>query len=255
VVVQVVRPGQSIGDLLSSSKASTTPPQNGDKTSLVEAKLFNTLQENPNALGRNNDNPDIVILQQTSPGLYTGSYEAKVVGHYNFLFGLQGLTDGAGRFSRQEIKTVYVRAIPDPTETAFQTRIERLSGGNQLVITMTPKTKMGDRLGPGWANYFWFTTPGQGPFKAQDSLDGTYTAKLLFSGVFPPAVTLHFLDVLMVIDDSVTPDRLPVPLDNSTVLVPFVSPLPFPFTLPLPWLVVLLILLAFLIGFILGVLL
>ena len=219
VVVQVVRPSQSIGDLLSSSAAGTNPPQNGDKTSPVESKLFNMLQQNPNALDRNNDNPDNVVLHQTSPGVYAGIYQANAVGHYNFLFGVEGLTDGAGRFSRQEIKSVYVRAVPDAVISIFQTSIL----GSQLSIIMTPKTKTGNCMGPGWANYFWFTTPGQPPVKAQDNTDGTYSLIIPFTGLFPPSVSVHFLDVLMVIGDEVTPDRLPVPLDDSNVLIPDVS--------------------------------
>lgn len=236
VVARVVHPGQSIGDLLSDSAAGTNPPQNGDKTSPTQAKLFNLLQQNPNALGRNNDNPDSVTLLQTSPGVYTGGYRADVVGHYNFLFGVEGLTDGAGRCSRQEIKSVYVRATPDAGASVIQTSVQ----GGQLSIVMTPKTKTGNRMGPGWANYFWFTTPGRPPVKARDNMNGTYSLDIPFTGLFPPAVAVHFIDVLMVIGDSVTPDKLPVSLDDSTVWIPAVQQPSF--RLP-RWLLILLLIL------------
>jgi hypothetical protein len=77
----------------------------------------------------------------------------------------------------------------------------------------------GDGLGPGWANYFWFTAPGVTPFKANDNLDGTYTATLNFTGK-PPKVSVHFENVLAVIGDSVTDEnQLPQPLDSNNVLV------------------------------------
>jgi hypothetical protein len=74
-------------------------------------------------------------------------------------------------------------------------------------------------MGPGWANYFWFTAPGQTPFKAIDNLNGTYTATLAFAGSNPPKVSVHFEDVFAVIGDSVTPDHLPAPLGPGNVLV------------------------------------
>ena len=40
-----------------------------------------------------------------------------------------------------------------------------------------------------------------------------------FAGTQPPVVAMHFLDVSCVIDDEVPPDKLPVPLDDKTVLV------------------------------------
>src|SRR5260370_10364298 len=95
---------------------------------------------------------------------------------------------------------------------------------------MTPRFKSGPgcakadpkcgRMGPGWANYFWFTSPGITPFKAKDNLDGTYTASLGFTGAFPPPVSVGFEDVLAVIDDSVTFDNLPA---KPTPLVHHIS--------------------------------
>ena len=75
-------------------------------------------------------------------------------------------------------------------------------------------------MGPLWANYFWFTAPGQTPFKAVDNLNGSYTATLAFTGSKPPKVSLHFENVLAVIEDSVTADHLPQPLGPGNVLVP-----------------------------------
>jgi hypothetical protein len=143
-------------------------------------------------------------------------------GHYNFLFGLEGPTKRTGRLSRQQLKTVYVRPAPDASATALQTFTQSTHTGNQLVITMTPRTKRGDRLGPGWANYFWFTAPGTTPVKAQDHLDGTYTATVPYVAGVMPLVSVHFINVSMVIGNSVTANQLPVPLDNGTVLVPSV---------------------------------
>jgi hypothetical protein len=216
MVVQVVKPGVGIGDLLSDSTAPTAQPFADDAMTDADAKLHNELQENPEGLVR--DDSDTITLAEVGDGVYRGTYWVQKPGHYDFLFGLEGTTENTGRFSRMQLKTVYVRPAPDADTTVVKTDIKRVEEVNQLVIDLTPRTKYEDKLGPGWANYFWFTAPGRRPVKAWDNLDGTYTVRMNYTGLLPPTVSLHFLDVSMVIDDSVQHDKLPVPLDDSTML-------------------------------------
>jgi Mg-chelatase subunit ChlD len=226
LLVQLVRPGVGIGDLLSGSQADTKQPTPDDLLPAADAKLHNELQNNPASLVRT---PDTITLRDDGnpangddvarDGIYSGVYQAQLPGHYNFLFALEGTTEDAGRFSRQQLKTAHVRSVPDATNTALQTSVQQTGDGSRLVINMTPRTSFNNLMGPSWGNYFWFTTPGRPAFKAQDNLDGTYTAGLNFSGAVP-AVTLHFLRVSVAIDDRVAANQLPVPLGGGTVLVP-----------------------------------
>lgn len=226
LLVQLVKPGVGIGDLLSDSGAGTDQPNPDDTMTDADAKLYNELQEHPDRLVRN---PDSITLLDNGDlsngddvdgdGIYSGIYHVQEPGHYNFLFALEGTTQDAGRFSRQQLKTIHVRSVPDAERTEIQTNIQQTADGNAMIIEMTPRTKFGHLMGPGWANYFWFTTSDKVPFKAQDNLDGTYTARLFFSDDTPPLVSVHFLRVSVVIEDSVTPDKLPVSLDGGTVLI------------------------------------
>jgi Mg-chelatase subunit ChlD len=213
VVAQVIRPGQNIGDLLSESTASTEPPSADYRNSPLESRLFNELQRNPDALRRTTNT---IVLQRTGPGLYTGTIGATFEGHYNVLFGVEGMSNGAGRFSRQELRSIYVRVVPDESATDVQTTL----ADGLLTIQFTPRTRTRGRMGPGWANYFWFTAPGQAPFKSSDNMNGTYTARMRFSGTTPPPVTMHFVDVLQIIGDDVTADQLPRPLDERSAFIP-----------------------------------
>lgn len=86
------------------------------------------------------------------------------------------------------------------------------------MLSISPRTRYGHLLGPGFANYIWFTSPGRQPFKPEDNLDGTYSASLNYTGDVP-SVGLHFLSVSILIDDDVTPDRLPLPLDDRTTVI------------------------------------
>jgi len=242
IEVHLIRQGKSIGDILSDSTASAVP-SGPDPQSAAEAKLDNTLNAVPSPLvplsekvqlfddGKPEHGDDVA-----GDGIYSGLFQATQAGHYHFAFGIETVDPRAVRFSRQQLVTAYARAVPDAGNTFFQTSILRREDRNVLSIVMIPRVKPGPgclksepkcgRMGPGWANYFWFTSPGVTPFKAKDNLDGTYTTSLPFTGVFPPTVVVHFEDGLTVIDDSVTPDHLPQPLGPGNVLVTVPSPLP-----------------------------
>ena len=197
VKVELIKPGQSIGDMLSDSTASSTSA-NPDVQPGAEAKLFNTLQNDPSVLVRNSDT--VQLFDDGKPehgddvagdGIYSALYPATLPGHYNFLFAIESVAQNAVRFSRQQLRTAYVRAVPDAGNTVFQTSIQRRGKGSVFLIVMTPRVKPGPgcakgdpkcgRMGPGWANYFWFTAAGQTRFKAIDMLNGTYEATLAFT--------------------------------------------------------------------------
>jgi hypothetical protein len=226
VVAKLVKPGVSIGDLLSQSTAGTNPTNPGDTGTPAQNKLDNTLQANPSLLATLSDT--VTLYDDGKPqhgdakagdGIYSALYPSQLPGHYNFLFLAEGKSKSSGNFSRMQFQTVYVHSAPDGNNTAITANVTTAASGNTLNIIMTPRTKAGDRMGPGWANYFWFTATGQTPFKPKDNLDGTYTAALGFTGSRPPAVALHFLHVPVIIVDSVTPSQLPVPLGNGNVVI------------------------------------
>lgn len=231
LLVQVVQPGVSIGDLLSSSSASSTGPTSPDSATPADIKLQNHLAKDPDSLVRNQN--VMTLVDDGRPehgdavagdGIYSALYPASMPGHYNFLFGIEGQTKGVGRLSRQQLRTVLVRSIPDGGTTPLQINVQQINGVQTYVINMTPKTKVGSRLGPGWANYFWFTAPGQQAVKPTDNMNGTYTVHMPFTGSTPPVVSWHFLGgASTVIVDSVTADQLPVPLNDKTVVVPDVA--------------------------------
>jgi len=321
IIAELVKPGASIGDILSDSKASADPT-GPDPQTPAEAKLANTLKDNPSVLvhapleilqlyddGKAEHGDDVA-----GDGIYNALYPVTLPGDYNFLFAVESTAADAVRFSRQQLRTAYVRAVLDKdNKTMFQSTIQpctsgtaslrgtvsdrqgallagviviaintitgkkmttataangsyyfadltpgqyqvdvpgfaalfpniQLSAGqnaiynvywpagaiaaqiinagrakacNNLIVTMKPRTKFGNRLGPGWANYLWLTTPNGAAFKPKDNLDGTYTATLNYVGNKPPDAVLHFENVIAIIGDSVTPDQLPQKLDAS----------------------------------------
>jgi hypothetical protein len=207
VIAQLVRPGTTIGDLLSNNAAGPTQPT-GDPGTAADAKLATLMEQNPGLLQRVADTVTLLDNgnaangdETANDGIYSAVYTPAEPGHYNFLYGIEGVATTA-KFSRQQLKTVYIRAEPNANQSQFQTSTQ----DNQLVILATPRTLSGSRMGPGYANYIWFTAPGIQPVKPVDNLDGTYRVTL---GTTAGPVSMHFLDLVMQIGDSVTPDQLP----------------------------------------------
>lgn len=234
IQANLIKPGESIGDILSDSTASSTLV-GPDPQSPAEAKLFNTLQANPSLLkhvsevvqlyddGKPEHGDDVA-----GDGIYSALYPAAVSGHYSFLFSIERTDSSVARFSRQQMRTAFVRAVPNSVSTILQSSIIKIERNNVLSIVMIPRVKAAagcpssnakcGRMGPGWGNYFWFTVPGRTPFKAKDNLDGTYTASVPFSGSVPPRVGIHFENVVSPIADDVTPDHLPQPLGSQNTI-------------------------------------
>jgi hypothetical protein len=195
VQVFVVRPGNSLGDVLSDTAAAPVAAGSADASSSAQRKLEAILAANPNALLTASD---VLTMAETGgPGIYRATIPARFEGHYNFVFLVQGRSESGGRFVRQQIRTVHVRSLPDPGATQYTSHVVNVgtaSVNNVLVLTTTPRNVNNGKLGPGWANYLWFAPPGLPPRKGVDNLDGSYTAQVPFSGSNPPSpVSLHFL--------------------------------------------------------------
>ncbi|QQO53172.1 MAG: VWA domain-containing protein [Thiohalocapsa sp. PB-PSB1] len=227
----VASPDQSIGDLLAASSAGTSQPGNCpggcDTDTDADTKLANELSENEEALARventvtlldngNSENGD----QVAGDGIYSALYQVDAPGHYNVLFKTSGTTERSGDVMREQLMSLVVRNQPDADKTDIDTHISSDPKSRRQILNMTfkPATKGGHLMGPGWANYFWFTGPEITPFKATDNLDGTYSVAVSFYGWKIPDLTLHFLDVAQAIEDSTTHDKLPAPLGDSTAL-------------------------------------
>jgi hypothetical protein len=233
VQVAIVRPGNNLGDVLSDS--ALTPPAGGspDAGSAAQRKLDAILAANPNALVRNSglitlvDNGDPAMGDdKADDGVYSALIPAEFEGHYNIVFVVEGNSRLGGRFVRQQIRTVHVRSLPDAGTSGYATNVIKFGDSQILVATVTPRNIRGGKMGPGWANYFWFSGGPGGPVKPVDNLNGTYTAQIPFGGANPPKVGLHFLPDPVVRTDDFAPGPgtlTPVNLVTADVGHPGVS--------------------------------
>jgi len=222
--VALASPKLTLGEILAASTAGTSQPP-GDLMSDANAKLQNTIAANPTVLEKT---PGGVTLRDdgaggdsaAGDGIYTAEFTLEKYGHVDLVVTQEGTSPRGGAFRRQKMETLFLKAVPDGDATGVATQVVGDGSTRQLVIQFTPRNRFRDLMGPGWANYFWFVAPGQPPFKAKDNLDGTYTAQLTIGTGPVPDVDIHFMPDSVVITDDVTPDHLPSPLDESTVIVP-----------------------------------
>jgi hypothetical protein len=214
----VASPAQTLGDLLSTSTAGTSRPPGDEEPDAANKKLQNEVESNPNALA---DTTGSVLMRDdgtgvdrvAKDGVYTGEINVQKYGHTDLVVILEGTSKGGGAFRRQKVETVYLEARPDGGTTKVSSQVV----GANLQVTITPLTSAGDRLGPGWRNYFWVKSGTAQPVKPTDNLDGTYTATVPGGG---PDFTVHFIPDSVYLTDAVTPDKLPRPLDDTTVFYP-----------------------------------
>jgi hypothetical protein len=160
-----------------------------------------------------------IPLVENEPGVYAADFALARFGNTNLLLDLRGEAPSAGAFQRQLKRTVFIKALPDPDATEVSAQVLTGPDGNRLAVQLTPKTKGGFPVGPGWQNYYWITAPGLEPFKLDDQLNGTYARTIAFAGDQPPALSVHFIPGSVSIGDAVPVSELPSPLDASTVLV------------------------------------
>ncbi|WP_457353960.1 outer membrane beta-barrel protein [Roseateles sp. P5_D6] len=208
----VVRPGSSVGDVLSDATVQPSGPTPGDTSSAAQRKLDALLLANPGALAKISGAVTLVDDgaaasgdTAANDGEYSALVPADTEGHYQIVFFVEGVSKSGGRFVRQQIRTVHVRSLPDGGSTQYAISTIGSGDGQQLAITMTPRNVRGGKMGPGYANYFWFASPGRPPVKPVDNLNGTYTARIPFSGTTAPSVAVHFLDQPVIRLDSYVP--------------------------------------------------
>lgn len=246
---------QSIYDLLLESQASTTPPVPGDAPSSAgDSQIENLLEgENSYSLAENE-----IVLSPDGNGGYAATIPIGLAGHYAMLFTVEAEVEGVGTIRRQQIRTAYVLAYPDPEETAVTTTVSAAGGTSTLNVSFTPITAAKQRLGRHWGPRFWLTTPTGPPIGVRDGNDGSYSAAVPFTGNEPPAVALHFLDKAVLVSSSTPPAKIAELLDpagsgsgGGTVLISNVNEptTPLPNGVP-PWIWLLLILLLVIIVFI-----
>lgn len=200
VEVAIVKPGDDLGDLLSSFIDTRTDSLQ-DVEKGAQTKFVN-LVNNKSFLDKLKPKKQMVSLSEDVPGLFTGQYKnTDVTGVYQLIYIVNGQVAGFGKFARQKQYSVTFKfGQIDAGATIIDARIAKNSSGNVATINIKPKNKFGYLLGPGYLSRIKLDVDSkQGLVKpGKDNLDGSYTYTVVdIPSSIKPDVTITVMDEIL----------------------------------------------------------
>lgn len=211
VRVQVLRPSEPLGELLSLPMKTSQPPDGPDPLIDRRDVKLAAIVADPELSERLRPKFQELELRKDFAihpfGFGTNFMETTIPGSYRFTLELVGKTPKGGRFTRRCLKTVLVNpGSPDPTRSEIAQSIS----DNQIRWQITPRDRFGGSLGPGLADRFSVVPPLFGiKTTVKDGDDGTYhIVATLPPAVRPDNVNLAF-DGHPIVLDTKTPDSGP----------------------------------------------
>ena len=195
VTATILRPGQSLGTLLSQSPYPPEPTvfQTESGTSVGQRKL-QLLLKNKAFWAKLAPMTERVTLKHQGEGRYTAVTTAtSVPGTYRAVISIEGEADGVGSFVRSETLSTHVNfAHADITLSAPKIQeISETADGRQLRLSLRPQDSLGNFLGPDYASHIQVTlAEGTVAKEIKDHGDGRYDIDLSVPGASDPALTI-----------------------------------------------------------------
>lgn len=159
VTVKVDAPHEAFGESLAKIQ-DPEPLLGGDAPSLAQQLAASDAARNAFA---HRDQSTVTLNDTDGDGTYTGSFTASKEGLHRFMFHVSAADSVVGQIERETERDTFVRAVPHldglvdrPTTILNWSNASNPRPGvkSMLYLEFVPATKLGDRLGPGWENYF-----------------------------------------------------------------------------------------------------
>ncbi|HET9056849.1 MAG TPA: trypsin-like peptidase domain-containing protein [Chitinophagaceae bacterium] len=186
VKVKVIRPNESIGNILSRTKLKAANTIDSDTLPLRQSNL-QTIESETGKQAINyveeifdlSDDPENAGGYLESHGIYGKVFTDLLKKEGNYTFHIMATYGEVCKATKELIWTIHVDSGIDGGKTVIKTTVVsvRADGKKQLVFTLTPKDKYGNNIGPGRADVINVTgvagTSTDG--LVTDNGDGTYT--------------------------------------------------------------------------------
>jgi len=145
--VRVQRPAEGLGNILRASTVDAQPSPSPDPMNAYNAKLAKIT--NADLLARTYPKDFATIsLKEEGHGVYSATFDkTEIPGMYAFNAILDWKDKRTGQVHRRERLEHVVRVVADPAKTTIASQ----RAGNSVVLTITPRDKFGNYLGPGYA--------------------------------------------------------------------------------------------------------
>jgi len=223
VMANLVKPETGIGNILANAQVTPGEADSGaDPQSAVQQKLQALLNENANLFKHVSNSvqlfDDGLAMhgdEKANDGIFSTLYtQTETQGNYSFLFTVNGATNASGPINRQHLETIYVRLQPDPSSSELT--VARVSDADKpyFNVTMTPRDRFGNLMGPGYANYFVLAPVNGSQYKFEDKdLNGVYSVKIPANGnQQAPDLNISYVEPFIHVTDAMYPDKIPANL-------------------------------------------
>jgi hypothetical protein len=149
--VRIQRPTEGLGTILHNTKltdkAGSATASSGEPQTPYHRKLARIADKELLARILPKD-VDVISLQEEGRGVYAGTFgKTSTPGSYGFEVLLDWDDARTGRVRREERLEHYVRVKPDAAKSAITTS---KGAGGTLLISVTPRDKFGNYIGPGY---------------------------------------------------------------------------------------------------------
>jgi hypothetical protein len=201
IKVTVERPGDNLGNLLFDSSVRGDPRSPaGDTQDALRAKL-DVLNAGGQLAQRIEPKqiPGVLVLNEVGLGRYEATFDPAVVGgQYRFRVDMDWTDARTGRIKRVETTERQVPVLPSAADTLVA--VQRDTATGVVTLTLTPKDRFGNYVGPGYGNFFTVQVAGGTPVlpAADPSVRGIYVIKL--NGIAPgadPQVKIEYRGVTL----------------------------------------------------------
>ncbi|MEO8033894.1 MAG: vWA domain-containing protein [Acidobacteriota bacterium] len=186
--VRIQRPGEALGTILhgarvaDQSKGNATMP--GDTQTPYDRKVAALVRQGLLTRIQPKDIATITLKEQ-GRGVYVGTFDqTSIPGTYGFEAVLDWDDARTGHLRRQERLEQFVKVKADPGKTEITT--SRLARG-KVLISVTPRDRYGNYLGPGYGSRIKLTLEGAGKLVGDLPIDRDQTGTYVFTLTDVPA--------------------------------------------------------------------
>jgi hypothetical protein len=191
---RIQRPTEALGTILHDSKVNPgnggpgpdiDPPYQHKLAKLTDPKLVDRVIPKDVAT---------IALDDQGKGVYTGSFDqTSVAGTYAFEVILDWDIDRTGHVHREERLEQDVKVKPDPAKTVITAK----RTGTTVLVSVTPRDRFGNYLGPGYASLLSARLSSKGTLSERPPQDRAQTGTYVFTVTNVPAGTTPKIDIVV----------------------------------------------------------
>jgi hypothetical protein len=186
--VRLQGPSEGLGTILHETRTETSGPAAGPASGEKPTPLERKLQSFKGRTLLDRIEPkDVasITLQEQAKGVYVGSFDkTSIPGAYAFEVVLDWDNERTGHVHREERVEQVVTVKPDPSKTEVTTSH---GPGGLVRISVTPRDRFGNYLGPGYADVVKATLEGPGKLRSAVPADRYQTGTYVFDVADVPA--------------------------------------------------------------------